>query len=188
MPARLSAGGARLDVRDEDVVLREGVLGLPATSQLIVPERPDLVFKPLNIRFPEASTSSTATASLPSAEDIVVHHPYESSTWWCSWCARRSPIPTSWRSVELYRTSKDSPIVALLEEAADLGKTVTAVVELKARFDEEADVRWDATWKTSTCTWCTACRLDACQARADRAPGGSALPPTAISAPATIIR
>ena len=72
----------------------------------------------------------------------MVHHPYESSTWWCSSCARRRAIPTSSRSSRRSIAPADSPIVSALVEAAEPGKSVTALIELKARFDEEANIRW----------------------------------------------
>jgi polyphosphate kinase len=100
MPTRLQRFVVQeLDIRDDAVFIKEGMLGLADIAQLIVPERPDLAFKPLDIRFPSASASSTATASPPSARRTSSSiTPTSPSTWWCSCCARPWPTPTSWPS------------------------------------------------------------------------------------------
>ncbi len=143
-PKMLEVLTAGIGLNEDDVYRIEGLLDIPDLMQLYTPERDELQDDPIPVVYPELLLRSNKNAfEVLKKHDILVHHPYTAYSTVTDFIAAAAEDPDVQAiKICLYRTGKDSPIVRSLITASEHGKQVTALVELKARFDEEKNIEW----------------------------------------------
>jgi polyphosphate kinase len=147
---------SEIDVDRDEVLRVPGLLDLSALWQVYDIDRPALKYKPFvpatHPRFAEGETPKSVFATLRDG-DVLVHHPYESFATSVQRFIEQAAADPNVLAIKqtLYRTSGDSPIVDALIDAAEAGKQVVALVEIKARFDEQANIKWARALERAGC-------------------------------------
>jgi polyphosphate kinase len=144
MPAKMVGSlTTSLDLTPDDVYVVEGPLNIPGLMQLYQLDLPTLRDRPLQVSVPAPLRQAVSVFNAVKRQDVLLHHPYTSYTTVTDFIATAASDPNVLAiKMCLYRTGKDSPVVQSLMEASAQGKQVTALVELKARFDEENNIEW----------------------------------------------
>jgi polyphosphate kinase len=132
-----------LELESDDVYVMGGILGVGDLMELYGLNRPDLRDKPIRMTVPAPLSNKRKLFDAIKKQDILLHHPYTAYTTVTDFIQAAAKDPKVLAiKICLYRTGKDSPIPQALIEASERGKQVTAVVEIKARFDEENNIEW----------------------------------------------
>jgi polyphosphate kinase len=138
---KLLSGGIGVDAEDVDRI--DGFLDIPDLMQLYELDRPRLKERPIVAHVPSTLQKSESYFDVLKKRDILLHHPYHPFSGVSDFVAEAARDPQVQAiKICLYRTGTASPIVASLMRAVQMGKQVTAVIELKARFDEENNIEW----------------------------------------------